>query len=353
VNPPIIRARAYIAAADGAVSSQGGHDRTFAIACALVKGFDLSTNDALEIISEWNSKCVPPWTEQELAHKIESANSAADTKPRGYILRAREFTPKTQPQITHRSINPLRKPSAHTFDIELYKKQTIATAGATIFQSLQPWSVTELSEESPKPLPVTPDENFEAYLKIWNNTPESIWCGAKRSSGHPSNAVSFAPPSSWLMRGIPSADCLWTAGGTFPSGCFQRKKNSVTNWRFIIVESDRHSYNQQAAIIRYLLSLGLPISMVVDTMGSSLHCWIDRSNLSDQYVDRLQLLLCGIHDGLEPNPDKPGFMRRKFFGGMGCDPATFRCSQPARLPGATRPVEPNKRGGVQQIVFLA
>jgi hypothetical protein len=50
------RARAYIAKMPGAISGAGGHDQTFAVACALVK-FGLSPDDAWPLLLEYNQRC--------------------------------------------------------------------------------------------------------------------------------------------------------------------------------------------------------------------------------------------------------------------------------------------------------
>ncbi|MCH2212787.1 MAG: AAA family ATPase, partial [Fuerstiella sp.] len=80
------RARKYVAKMPGAVSGQSGHNQTFAVACKLVQGFDLSQQQALMIMREFSSRCEPPWTESDMCHKVEDA----DKQPgeRGYLLRA-------------------------------------------------------------------------------------------------------------------------------------------------------------------------------------------------------------------------------------------------------------------------
>lgn len=77
------RARKYVAKIPGAVSGQNGHNATFHVACILVLGFGLSRDESLSAISEWNHGCQPPWSEKELIHKVESAQSA--TGERGYL----------------------------------------------------------------------------------------------------------------------------------------------------------------------------------------------------------------------------------------------------------------------------
>lgn len=71
------RARAWVACVEGAISGQGGHRRTFRVACKLThpfpEGFGLSIEQAWAIIKEWNEQCEPPWSGRELTHKLEDA----------------------------------------------------------------------------------------------------------------------------------------------------------------------------------------------------------------------------------------------------------------------------------------
>jgi len=83
------RARKYIATIPGAVSGAGGHDATFKVACTLVLGFELPDSDALNLLSEWNQSCQPPWSERDLKHKIQSAGQQGGE--RGYL---RNVAPK-------------------------------------------------------------------------------------------------------------------------------------------------------------------------------------------------------------------------------------------------------------------
>jgi putative DNA primase/helicase len=80
------QAREWISHVKPAISGQGGSKHTYGVACALVKGFILSTSEAESLLSEWNASCSPPWTEEELAKKIADAEAAPDTQPRGWHL---------------------------------------------------------------------------------------------------------------------------------------------------------------------------------------------------------------------------------------------------------------------------
>lgn len=89
------RARKYIAKMPPAISGQRGHDATFAAACVLVVDFALSVGEAYPLLVEYSERCEPPWTDQELLHKLKSANE----KPgeRGRLLHASKDLP---PQAT-------------------------------------------------------------------------------------------------------------------------------------------------------------------------------------------------------------------------------------------------------------
>jgi transcriptional regulator with XRE-family HTH domain len=79
------RARLYLQRMDGAVSGQGGHDQTFRAARTLVVDFDLDTETALKLLlSDFNPRCTPPWSERELRHKVNSAQKLSS--PRGKLL---------------------------------------------------------------------------------------------------------------------------------------------------------------------------------------------------------------------------------------------------------------------------
>jgi hypothetical protein len=77
----------WLSKQEPAISRQGGHNRTFAVACGLIQGFDLTIAAALPFLEDWNENCEPPWTEAELMHKLLDAVKAESNKPRGYLLK--------------------------------------------------------------------------------------------------------------------------------------------------------------------------------------------------------------------------------------------------------------------------
>jgi hypothetical protein len=76
--PPVMltakdRARRYMQKMPPAISGQSGHNATFRVACVLVLGFGLDRTDAFDLLTEYNDGCQPPWSQQELLHKVDSA----------------------------------------------------------------------------------------------------------------------------------------------------------------------------------------------------------------------------------------------------------------------------------------
>jgi hypothetical protein len=67
------RAQRYIAAIPPAVAGQHGDVATFRICCRLVRGFALDDDEALSVLSAWNTACSPPWSEVELRAKLRAA----------------------------------------------------------------------------------------------------------------------------------------------------------------------------------------------------------------------------------------------------------------------------------------
>ncbi len=67
-------ARNWLAKHGPAYSGQFGHTHTYTAALALVDGFGLDQQTALDLLREWNTSCVPPWSERDLVRKIQQAS---------------------------------------------------------------------------------------------------------------------------------------------------------------------------------------------------------------------------------------------------------------------------------------
>ena len=71
--PTVDRAKRYLASVPPAIAGQHGDVHTFRTCCRLVRGFALNDDQALHALEEWNARCQPPWSPQELLDKLRRA----------------------------------------------------------------------------------------------------------------------------------------------------------------------------------------------------------------------------------------------------------------------------------------
>lgn len=92
--PTVIeRARKYLATIEPAVMGQAGSTPTYHAACVLVEGFALSVDEAFPLMVEYSERCVPPWSEREIRHKLQDAMKNATN--RGHLLSAERSAPSS------------------------------------------------------------------------------------------------------------------------------------------------------------------------------------------------------------------------------------------------------------------
>jgi hypothetical protein len=72
-GPAIERAKRYLASVPPAISGQHGDVHTFRVCCRLIRGFALTDDQALTALAEWNVRCQPPWSPEELLDKLRRA----------------------------------------------------------------------------------------------------------------------------------------------------------------------------------------------------------------------------------------------------------------------------------------
>ena len=84
---PSRRIEKYLERCEAAVSGQHGHNSLFKVAVILVWGFALTVDEAWPYILQFNSRCLPPWSEYDLRRKLTQAlTHKGHSKPRGYLL---------------------------------------------------------------------------------------------------------------------------------------------------------------------------------------------------------------------------------------------------------------------------
>jgi hypothetical protein len=78
VEERIKKAKTWLESQASAVEGEGGDPFTYQICCAVAVGHDLSADDALLALPEWNARCQPPWTTADLEQKLKNAIKYAD-----------------------------------------------------------------------------------------------------------------------------------------------------------------------------------------------------------------------------------------------------------------------------------
>lgn len=73
----VVRARSYISALPPAIQGANGSRDLLRAACECVR-FDLTDDESFALLSEFSERCVPPWSEAELRHAIDSAAKKVD-----------------------------------------------------------------------------------------------------------------------------------------------------------------------------------------------------------------------------------------------------------------------------------
>lgn len=72
-RPAVERARRYLASVPPAIAGQHGDVHTFRVCCRLARGFALNDDQALHVLTDWNARCQPPWSLEELLDKLRRA----------------------------------------------------------------------------------------------------------------------------------------------------------------------------------------------------------------------------------------------------------------------------------------
>jgi hypothetical protein len=78
----IEQARAYLAKMDASIEGDNGSDRLIKAASVLVNDFGLTDGEAFDLLmTEFNPRCQPPWSDAEIRHKIEDAHKNPPHRP--------------------------------------------------------------------------------------------------------------------------------------------------------------------------------------------------------------------------------------------------------------------------------
>lgn len=286
------RAKAWLAKVPPSISGQNGHAQCMTAARGLVWGFNLSRSDAHHLLGEWNITCRPPWSERELAHKLSQADIGNFGHPRGYLLNSGGNHPATKVDLKHYKLPP---------------------------KKLEP--VAPMTRDT---MAVSPSEEFTAFLKAAFAEGEIVCiCNDLTPDGKPQSAGSFLTREAWIEKFAGHDSTLLRAGGLgafvrinpFTAGDYSGADKAVSSFRHVLVEMD---VEEKATQEKILTESGLPISVLIDSGGKSIHAWV-----RVDAVDRAQW-------------DERRDVIYELLAAKGIDPKNRNPSRYSRLPGADR-----------------
>lgn len=264
------RARLYLDKVPGAISGQGGDKLTYHIAALLVGKFGLNDSDALALMLEWNDKCQPMWSEAELRHKIQCAASAKRID--GSTARDdRSWDYQTSYRVrTTMCRSSIPKPSFCPMVLKRIARNV----------SLPRDVITYLKEQSP--IAVDPLDSAAYLSKLYprGNGEKVLVFSCMRSQGQ---LLWEADQGEVITNAdIPAgSDGVWflpqPVDGQYHDKPLElgaksrRSKESVTSWRYLVLESDEADSDDW---LRCVIQLPLRIVSICDSGGRSIHALV-------------------------------------------------------------------------------
>ena len=309
---PLERARRYVAKCLPAISGQHGHDATFYVACVLVHGFALGEADALALLREFNQRCLPPWSEGELRHKITSAANATHLLPPGHLLGDAE---NMGGRVSQKPLPPSPpKPKFQKSVLARIAGQAAAIADAVRF----------LAERSPVPVARQDSASVLRHLYARGSGEKILIFTEMKSQGQ---FLWEADRSDLIQqRHLPAGnDGVWflpqpVSGGFFPNprsdgNLSRRSEEAVTAFRYAVLESDEADADDW---LRCLVQMPLRIACICESGGRSIHALVRLDAASKADWDRLMA------------PLKPVLIT------LGADRGALSAVRLSRLPQAMR-----------------
>ena len=277
------RAALWLSKVPPAISGSGGHNATYTAAVGLVHGFALSHVDSLTLLEDWNKSCQPPWKATELAYKLREAASRAHNKPRGHLLDAGGSSPSGPFDL-----------SRVTF------KKPVADAAPVPVPSLSP------------AIPDPQASEFKRFMQAAFAPTEVVCICDAVEEGRPVSAGSFIPIEEWIARFddpqsrilSPEREGIFVRINPFKPNLYSGSDNDVSAFRHVLVEFDDLPKPEQEKRLR---DSGLPITVLIDSGGKSIHGWVRVDAPSrkewDARRDEIYRVIPGI-DAKNKNPSR-------------------------------------------------
>ncbi len=319
----IERARHYLASAPPSVSGERGHDRCFAVVCALLHRFGLSSHDAMALLLEWNKRCIPPWGKYELQHKIQSAQA---------VPQRREPFARARAGRAHRAS---RGSSAYSVratrvvpEFDPVKLAVLAKKAGYVDEQ---WlgSVSPLRPDTRTPasfLHVLYEPGEQVLIfDVFGSQGQHLWkCQAPPFDARELDGFRRGKPNGvWFLTN--PVDGKWKQNDTCNRS--RRSWQNITAFRYLLLESDQAD---PAHWLRALVQMPLRIATIYTSGGKSIHALVRLDAASREEWNEAAARL------------KPILTL------LGADPKSMSAVRLSRLPGCQRG-EPDR---LQRLLYL-
>lgn len=309
----------YVEAMPGSVSGSGGHNAAFSAACALVKGFNLTIDQARPIMAGFNARCSPPWSEREIEHKLTQADKTADDQPRGYLIGdgpvhlgevkpappKRVFTPAAKPAFDVGSLTSFAGEWAGAVDLIWLANRSVIDP-ATLDTAGYLRALYESHEHV-----VVFDNEYSQGCALWPADEARLPAAGKNGCWYlaqPTDGKYHPNPRSLDKDGKPKMS--------------RRSEESVTAWRYLVIESDEAPLKLWLGA---LVKLPLRIAAIYTSGGRSIHALVRVDARTKEHWDAIK------SDCFGPSAPAGRFLIRN-----GADKGVLSAVRLTRLPGCYR-----------------
>ncbi|HEV2692204.1 MAG TPA: hypothetical protein VG347_04855 [Verrucomicrobiae bacterium] len=257
-------ARQFLKGLSPAVSGSGGDKHTYMAALTVVNKYELTGEEAMFVLGQWNRRCVPPWPESELRHKVACALewTRSNKMREGWI---EEFKLQARPEIRWQ-----QKPVYHPTVLKRIAAKTRYIRNISSFvndQSPVPVNGLDSADLLRRLYPYGSGEKVIVFSKI-KSQGQFVWI-ADHGGLFLNNQLPTGPDGVWFLPQPVTGE--YHPNPRQGGKKSRRSQESVTSWRYVVLESDEADPEDW---LRCLIQLPLKIATICESGGRSIHALV-------------------------------------------------------------------------------
>lgn len=274
------RAQKYVAQMPPAIEGSGGSVACMAVARVLLDGFALSEEDSFAILTEYSARCSPPWSENELRHKMRSVKVRGTG---GLLKEGDSYTPRHAAGSTPAARAAEPAPEFDSAKLKRFAAGWVEQVSAGWLADRSDLDPTDCSTHEFLSALYYP-ERGEKVLVFLNefSQGEALWPDdAELPSQGPRGVWYLAQPVDGRWRKNPRSKK--------PEKLSRRIAECVLAWRYLVLESDEADARDWLAAV---VQLPLRIAAIYTSGSRSIHVLVrvDAANAADWDRSKAALL---------------------------------------------------------------